>query len=145
MPYRLIKQEGCPPRRIYHGARHGPDPHSRMSITAAAIKGGLSALDLGRHPRYCGRAVQHLSFALAPGRQTRRLEMGGLHDLPSGRSILTDSAAGFQVSSLAKLRYITEEGVTLQSTSTATVSLWDRSRACRFRQTLALRLPLGGL
>lgn len=53
--------------------------------------------------------------------------------------ILTDSG-GFQVFSLAQLRKIKEEGVTLPLTSMATGFLWGRRRACRFNPIWALIL-----
>ena len=81
--------------------------------TCAAIKGGLSAVDLEQ----IGCQVMlsntyHLH--VRPGDELVR-EMGGLHKF-SGWSgpILTDSG-GFQVFSLASLRKIKEEGVYFQS------------------------------
>ena len=81
--------------------------------TAAAIKGGLSSLDL----KQIGCQVElsntyHLH--VRPGEQVVK-QMGGLHRFMHwNRPILTDSG-GFQVFSLAKLRNITEEGVTFSS------------------------------
>lgn len=81
--------------------------------TAAAIKGGLSSLDL----KQIGCQVElsntyHLH--VRPGEQVVK-QMGGLHRFMHwDRPILTDSG-GFQVFSLAKLRNITEEGVTFSS------------------------------
>ena len=71
MPYRLIKQEGAA-RRGEFTTVHGTvqTPAFQNVATAAAIKGGLSALDLKDITR-TGHAVQHLSSAPAPGRQTR--------------------------------------------------------------------------
>ena len=81
--------------------------------TQAAIKGGLSALDL----KNVGCEVMlsntyHLH--LRPGDEVVR-DLGGLHNFTKfDRPILTDSG-GFQVFSLAQLRKITEEGCTFQS------------------------------
>ena len=81
--------------------------------TLAAIKGGLSALDLYK----IGTQVElsntyHLH--LRPGDDVVR-DMGGLHRFMNwDKPILTDSG-GFQVFSLARLRKITEEGVTFNS------------------------------
>ena len=81
--------------------------------TAAAIKGGVSAQDLEE----LGCQVElsntyHLH--VRPGSEIIK-QMGGLHKFMNWkRPILTDSG-GFQVFSLAKLRNITEEGVTFSS------------------------------
>ncbi len=58
---------------------------------------------------------------LRPGAE-RIARLGGLHRFGGWQGpILTDSG-GFQVMSLAKLRKLTEQGVTLQAMSTAPVS-----------------------
>ena len=81
--------------------------------TLAAIKGGLSTEDL----REIGCQIElsntyHLH--LRPGDKVIH-DLGGLHKFMNwDRPILTDSG-GFQVFSLAKLRKITEEGVTFNS------------------------------
>lgn len=81
--------------------------------TAAAIKGGLDAFDL----KEIGCQIElsntyHLH--LRPGDEVIR-DLGGLHKFMKwDRPILTDSG-GFQVFSLAKLRKITEEGVSFNS------------------------------
>ena len=81
--------------------------------TLAAIKGGLSTEDL----KEIGCQIElsntyHLH--LRPGDKVVH-ELGGLHKFMNwDRPILTDSG-GFQVFSLAKLRKITEEGVTFNS------------------------------
>lgn len=81
--------------------------------TCAAIKGGLSALDL----KESGCQVElsntyHLH--LRPGDEVIK-SLGGLHKFMNwDRPILTDSG-GFQVFSLATLRSITEEGVEFRS------------------------------
>ena len=81
--------------------------------TLAAIKGGLSTEDL----KEIGCQVElsntyHLH--LRPGDKVIH-DLGGLHKFMNwDRPILTDSG-GFQVFSLAKLRKITEEGVTFNS------------------------------
>ncbi len=81
--------------------------------TLAAIKGGLSTEDL----KEIGCQIElsntyHLH--LRPGDKVIH-DLGGLHKFMNwDRPILTDSG-GFQVFSLAKLRKITEEGVTFNS------------------------------
>lgn len=112
--YKLLKQE--------HNARRGEfktvhgtvqTPAFQNVATAGAIKGGLSAHDLkdiGAQVMLCNTYHLHLR----PGDKLVA-EMGGLHKFTRWNGpILTDSG-GFQVFSLAKLRKITEEGVTFAS------------------------------
>ncbi len=112
--FNKIKTEGKARRGCFttvHGTIQTP---VFMNVgTAAAIKGGLSSLDL----KDIGCQVElsntyHLH--VRPGEKIVK-EMGGLHKFMNwDRPILTDSG-GFQVFSLAKLRNITEEGVTFSS------------------------------
>lgn len=81
--------------------------------TAAAIKGGVSSVDL----KNIGTQVSLSNTYHLHVRTGDRLikEMGGLHRFMNwNRPILTDSG-GFQVFSLAGLRKIREEGVTFNS------------------------------
>lgn len=77
--------------------------------TSAAIKGGISSIDLKglkTQVELCNTYHLHLR----PGDKIVK-EMGGLHKFMNwDKPILTDSG-GFQVFSLAKLRKIKEEGV----------------------------------
>lgn len=57
-------------RRIYHGARHGPDPCIPECRHGCRHQGRSVGAGPQGHPR-TGHAVQHLSSAPAPGRQTR--------------------------------------------------------------------------
>ena len=88
-------------------------PAFQNVATAGAIKGGLSAQDLkdiGAQVMLCNTYHLHLR----PGDKLVA-DMGGLHKFTRWNGpILTDSG-GFQVFSLAKLRKITEEGVTFAS------------------------------
>ena len=114
MPYRLIKQEGAA-RRGEFTTVHGTvqTPAFQNVATAAAIKGGLSALDL-KDIRAQVMLCNTYHLHLRPGDKLVA-EMGGLHKFTKWDGpILTDSG-GFQVFSLAKLRHITEEGVTFNS------------------------------
>ena len=81
--------------------------------TAAAIKGGISSVDLKglkTQVELCNTYHLHLR----PGDHIIK-QMGGLHKFMNwDKPILTDSG-GFQVFSLAKLRKIKEEGVTFNS------------------------------
>ncbi|MBQ3038827.1 MAG: tRNA guanosine(34) transglycosylase Tgt [Clostridia bacterium] len=81
--------------------------------TLAAIKGGLSAQDLEKNGCQIELSnTYHLH--LRPGDKVIK-DMGGLHKFMNwNKPILTDSG-GFQVFSLAKLRKITEDGVSFNS------------------------------
>lgn len=114
MPYRLILQEGTARRGEFctvHGTVQTP---AFMNVaTAAAIKGGLSAFDL-KEIRAQVMLCNTYHLHLRPGDQVVA-DLGGLHKFTRWQGpILTDSG-GFQVFSLAKLRQITEEGVTFNS------------------------------
>ncbi len=112
--FELIKNEGRARRGTFatiHGKIQTP---VFMNVgTAAAIKGGLSTIDL----KNIGCQVElsntyHLH--VRPGDDVVR-DMGGLHKFMNwDRPILTDSG-GFQVFSLAKIRDISEEGVKFSS------------------------------
>lgn len=81
--------------------------------TQAAIKGGLSARDLGEIGCQIALANTYHLF-LRPGAETIRTA-GALHGFMRwNKPILTDSG-GFQVYSLGRLRKITESGVAFNS------------------------------
>ena len=113
--FRLLKTEGKARRGEFRCAHGGAvqTPVFMNVGTQAAIKGGLSALDL----RDIGTQIElsntyHLH--LRPGDEIVR-RLGGLHKFMRWDGpILTDSG-GFQVFSLAGLRKIREEGVTFAS------------------------------
>ena len=102
-------------RRAVFETVHGTvqTPGFMNVATSAAIKGGLSTVDLkniGCQVMLCNTYHLHV-------RPSDELvyDMGGLHKFTNwNRPILTDSG-GFQVFSLAKLRKIKEEGVTFNS------------------------------
>ena len=114
MPYKLLKQE--------HNARRGEfttvhgtvqTPAFMNVATAGAIKGGLSAFDL-KDIRCQVMLCNTYHLHLRPGDKLVA-DLGGLHKFTRWDGpILTDSG-GFQVFSLAKLRKISEEGVTFAS------------------------------
>ena len=114
MAYKLLKREGHARRgefQTVHGTVQTP---CFMNVaTVAAIKGGLSTVDLkevGAQVMLCNTYHLHVR----PG-DDKVFELGGLHKFTNwDRPILTDSG-GFQVFSLAKLNKITEEGVTFNS------------------------------
>jgi len=112
--YTLIKQEGRARRGKFetvHGTFQTP---CFMNVgTAAAIKGGISSVDLVDlkcQVELCNTYHLHVR----PSDKVIK-EMGGLHKFMNWhKPILTDSG-GFQVFSLAKLRKIKEEGVYFNS------------------------------
>ena len=112
--YQLLKQEGHARRGLFDTAHGTVQTPVFMNVgTNAAIKGALSAADL----KEIGCQVElsntyHLH--VRPGDELVR-DLGGLHRFMTWDGpILTDSG-GFQIFSLAKLRKITEEGVTFNS------------------------------
>lgn len=114
MAYKLLKKEEHARRgefQTVHGTVQTP---CFMNVaTVAAIKGGLSTVDLkevGAQVMLCNTYHLHVR----PG-DDKVFELGGLHKFTNwDRPILTDSG-GFQVFSLAKLNKITEDGVTFNS------------------------------
>ena len=112
--FEVLKTEGEARRGVFTCAHGTAQTPVFMNVgTQAAIKGGVSALDL----KELGCQIElsntyHLH--IRPGDDVVR-EMGGLHKFMRWDGpILTDSG-GFQVFSLAKLRQIKEEGVTFAS------------------------------
>ena len=109
--FEILKTEGKARRGVFttpHGVIQSP---FFMNVgTSAAIKGGISSLDLVDlkcQVELCNTYHLHVR----PGDDVI-YKMGGLHKFMNWqRPILTDSG-GFQVFSLAKLRKIKEEGVT---------------------------------
>ncbi len=112
--FEIIKKEGKARRGVFTCAHGVVQTPVFMNVgTQAAIKGGVSALDL----KELGCQIElsntyHLH--VRPGDDVVR-QLGGLHRFMHWDGpILTDSG-GFQVFSLAKLRQIKEEGVTFAS------------------------------
>ncbi|MBR5121215.1 MAG: tRNA guanosine(34) transglycosylase Tgt, partial [Oscillospiraceae bacterium] len=112
--FKLLKQEGTARRGEFttvHGTIQTP---VFMNVgTAAAIKGGISSIDL-RDLKCQVELCNTYHLHLRPGDEII-YKMGGLHKFMNwDKPILTDSG-GFQVFSLAKLRKIKEEGVYFNS------------------------------
>lgn len=113
--YTLIKTNGKARRGRFdtvHGSFQTP---CFMNVgTAAAIKGGISSIDLKNELKCQVELCNTYHLHVRPGDKIVR-EMGGLHKFMNwDKPILTDSG-GFQVFSLAKLRKIKEEGVYFNS------------------------------
>ena len=114
--FKVIKKQGKARRGVFTCA-HGGEVQTPVFMnvgTQAAIKGGVSALDLKEQLGTQIELSNTYHLHLRPGDDVVR-QLGGLHkfmrwDVP----ILTDSG-GFQVFSLAGLRKISEEGVTFAS------------------------------
>lgn len=112
--YKLIKKEENARRGRFTTAHGSFETPAFMNVaTCAAIKGGLSALDL--KDLKCQVMLSNTyHLHLRPGDENVKA-LGGLHKFTKWDGpILTDSG-GFQVFSLAKLRHITEEGVQFNS------------------------------
>lgn len=108
--YQLILSEGRARRGSFQTVHGTVQTPAFMNVaTSAAIKGGISAMDLETlkcQVMLCNTYHLHVR----PGDQLIA-DLGGLHPFTGWkRPILTDSG-GFQVFSLASLRKITEEGV----------------------------------
>ncbi len=139
--YKLLKTEGSARRgefKTVHGTVQ--TPVFQNVGTCAAIKGGLSAIDL----KSSGCQIElsntyHLH--LRPGDKIIK-ELGGLHKFMNwDRPILTDSG-GFQVFSLAKLRNITEEGVQFQSHIDGTKIFMGPEQSMQIQSNLASTIAM---
>ena len=113
--FTLLKQEGNARRgefKTVHGTIQTP---VFMNVgTAAAIKGGISSIDLANELKCQVELCNTYHLHVRPGDELI-YKMGGLHKFMNwNKPILTDSG-GFQVFSLAKLRRIKEEGVYFNS------------------------------
>jgi len=113
--FQLITEESTARRATLatpHGAIQTP---AFMNVaTGGAIKGGVSARDMRDLLRAQVMLCNTYHLHVRPGDELVR-DMGGLRAFTGWQGpVLTDSG-GFQVFSLAKLRNITEEGVTFAS------------------------------
>ena len=113
--FKLLKQDGAARRGEFetvHGTIQTP---VFMNVgTSAAIKGGVSSIDLNNELKTQVELCNTYHLHVRPGDEVV-YKMGGLHKFMNWQKpILTDSG-GFQVFSLAKLRKIKEEGVYFNS------------------------------
>ena len=112
--FTLLKQEGKARRARFETVHGTIETPVFMNVgTSAAIKGGISTVDL-KEVNCQVELSNTYHLHIRPG-DDLIYKMGGLHKFFNwDRPILTDSG-GFQVFSLAKLRKITEEGVAFNS------------------------------
>ena len=112
--FTLIKTEGKARRGRFETVHGTIETPVFMNVgTSAAIKGGISTMDL-KEVNCQVELSNTYHLHIRPG-DDLIYRMGGLHKFFNwDKPILTDSG-GFQVFSLAKLRKITEEGVTFNS------------------------------
>ena len=112
--FTLLKTEGKARRARFETVHGTIETPVFMNVgTSAAIKGGISTRDL--EEVNCQVELSNTyHLHIRPG-DDLIYRMGGLHKFFNwDKPVLTDSG-GFQVFSLAKLRKITEEGVTFNS------------------------------
>ena len=113
--FTLLKQEGRARRGRFETVHGTIETPVFMNVgTAAAIKGGISSVDLANDLKTQVELCNTYHLHVRPGDEIV-YKMGGLHKFMNWhKPILTDSG-GFQVFSLAKLRKIKEEGVYFNS------------------------------
>ena len=112
--FTLLKTEGKARRGRFETVHGTIETPVFMNVgTSAAIKGGISTMDL-KEVNCQVELSNTYHLHIRPG-DDLIYRMGGLHKFFNwDRPVLTDSG-GFQVFSLAKLRKITEDGVTFNS------------------------------
>jgi len=113
--FQLLAMESSARRGAFTTPHDAIQTPAFMNVaTGGAIKGGVSAIDLRNELKTQVMLSNTYHLHVRPGDKLIRA-MGGLHAFTRWQGpILTDSG-GFQVFSLAKLRNITEEGVTFAS------------------------------
>ncbi len=112
--FEIIQKEGLARRGIFYTSHGSIQTPVFMNVaTQGAIKGAVSSEDLSFLG--CQIALSNTyHLHLRPGDELIR-DLGGLHSFMRWeKPILTDSG-GFQIFSLAKLRKVTEEGVSFRS------------------------------
>ncbi len=113
--YKLLKQQGYARRGVFSTVHGDIQTPVFMNVgTSAAIKGGISSIDLANELKCCVELCNTYHLHVRPGEDII-YQLGGLHKFMNWhKPILTDSG-GFQVFSLSKLRKIKEEGVYFNS------------------------------
>lgn len=112
--FKVIKKQDNARRGVINTVHGKVQTPAFMNVaTCGAIKGALSAFDL-KNVKCQIMLSNTYHLHLRPGDENVK-KLGGLHNFTKWNGpILTDSG-GFQVFSLAKLRNITEDGVTFNS------------------------------
>ncbi len=112
--YKILKMDGMAKRAEFKTVHGTVETPLFMNVaTAAAIKGGVSTVDLKKIKTQVSLSNTYHLHVRTGDAMIKKL--GGLHKMMNwDRPILTDSG-GFQVFSLASLRNIKEEGVTFKS------------------------------
>lgn len=112
--YNLIKKKGNARRGVFSTVHGNIQTPAFMNVaTAGAIKGAVSSYDLkdlNCQVQLCNTYHLHIR----PGDEIVK-SLGGIHKFTGWDGPLLTDSGGFQVFSLAKLRNITEEGVTFSS------------------------------
>ena len=112
--FKILKTEGRARRGVFSTVHGDIQTPVFMNVgTSAAIKGGVSTFDL-ENLKCQVELSNTYHLHVRPGEDVV-YKLGGIHKFFNwNKPVLTDSG-GFQVYSLAKLRNITEDGVTFQS------------------------------
>lgn len=139
--FQVIKEEGRARRGMFetpHGAIQ--TPFFMNVATSAAIKGGVSALDLNElkcQVALCNTYHLHVR----PGDEVIR-QMGGVRRFMRWEKPLLTDSGGFQVFSLAKLRKIREEGVTFHSHVDGRVIFMGPEESIRIQSNLGSTIAM---
>lgn len=139
--FQVIKEEGRARRGVFetpHGAIQ--TPFFMNVATSAAIKGGVSALDLNElkcQVALCNTYHLHVR----PGDEVIR-QMGGVRRFMRWEKPLLTDSGGFQVFSLAKLRRIREEGVTFHSHVDGRVIFMGPEESIRIQSNLGSTIAM---
>lgn len=139
--FQVIKEEGRARRGVFE-TPHGviQTPFFMNVATSAAIKGGVSALDLNElkcQVALCNTYHLHVR----PGDGVIR-QMGGVRRFMRWEKPLLTDSGGFQVFSLAKLRKIREEGVTFHSHVDGRVIFMGPEESIRIQSNLGSTIAM---
>lgn len=139
--FQVIKEEGRARRGVFE-TPHGviQTPFFMNVATSAAIKGGVSALDLNElkcQVALCNTYHLHVR----PGDEVIR-QMGGVRRFMRWEKPLLTDSGGFQVFSLAKLRKIREEGVTFHSHVDGRVIFMGPEESIRIQSNLGSTIAM---
>lgn len=140
--FQLLRQEGKARRGRFHTVHGDIETPVFMNVgTSAAIKGGISTMDL--YEVGCQIELSNTyHLHLRPGDEVIR-DLGGIHKFFNwDRPVLTDSG-GFQVFSLAPLRRIREEGVYFASHIDGRRIFMGPEESIKIQSNLASTIAMG--